>query len=1266
MERLKVFKVITSIIIIFAMLCLNVSVDFGVLFEKGAQNGHFVQVGKNEVWATSILYDKYPNTIYSYYYGMRVVDRLGRIHDVSFGTSCLWVSVYNKGALVDTYTITPGISDISFDTNPSVTIQTNPDYFGFSTSGSGYYTASQYSTYSYNISTNRYEFTSRTQFPTVYASGSLLCTINGQVGLANYIGDDLNAYFVYYTLNQTTCAVTALWHTSTRAEEIAGIPGIAMWDNMSHTNITIDLLAGGQQTIVSRGDNTIIVNGIAHYRYNGVMYWPANLSPIINVISPSQNGTFSEADTAFIPQISVSDEDNDTLTCKYYIDTETAPRDTKTATNTTTAQTVSFSALNMSTLTEGNHTIKYEVSDCIATPVTSTVSFKVDKSAPTLSTVSVTSAISSITVSGSATDSIAGLDNYPYQYTIGSNPPTSWITNTTYTQNNLIPNTQYTVIFQARDKKNHIASNTQYIYTKAAVPPALVVNNASSYTLDVSTSTADSNPPSTQYLISTNSGAQYVTQEGTLTSSPVWITLSNKKITVTGLTPSTAYSFQAKARNGANIETAISSAASGTTLIAPPVAPVNLIATATSSQITVSWDSVQGAAGYDIQADGTIINTGTSTTYTHIPLPAGTPHTYQVRARNAGGPGNWSTQITKSTLPNLPDIPVNLSAVPQSTSITVTWNNVPGATGYDIEVDGVLTNNGPNTNYIHSSLIPGTHHTYRVRSINPGGKSDWSAPVNATTTQESSPVPANLTAIVSQTEISLTWDEINGVSGYDIEVDGVTLDNNINTGYTHTNLAPGSQHIYRVRSKKGGILSDWSAAVISTTLTDAFGIPPNITATASDTTVTISWSAVTGAAGYDIEADGAAMDNETSTSAILSGLQPKTNHTYRVRARSEAETSEWSQPIQITTFALPTPIILNAVSDETTIDVVWNTTNAALVYDLEADGTIVPDIQSTSYTCSGFTPNTQHVFRVRARNGNDTSNWSIPLTKSTMFSGVNVPTGLFAMMKNTSAAIVWQPMDGAVSYGIETDGVLTENITDTRYIHTGLLPGTEHTYRVRANNDTGAGGWSPAITVMTIPEGPAVPTNLTASSTTSKIMVSWDQVSGADEYEIEVDGVTVPTGGGSSYLHSGIAPDTQHHYRARSKNAAGYSAWSDSITVNTKSSTMTYTVDCITGDEFNLVFSASGIQELGQYTFTISYDPDELEITDLCGATPKIDTAAGNITGTDIQIVQVSPGTVVFKKTGSAQSCQVWSGTVNSIRFRSKLDGQASVTYSFQ
>ena len=1050
-----------------------------------------------------------------------------------------------------------------------------------------------------------------------------------------------------------------------------------------------------------------------------------NNVPTITTTIPG-NTILTEKDTGYIPQISVSDPDNDLLTCKYYIDSETTPRDTKTIANTSTAQTVSFNSLNIGTLAEGTHTFKFEVSDGkVTTPVTQTVSFKVDKTNPILGSITRSSTINTISVSGSATDSIAGLDATPYRYTIGSEV-SAWITSGTYTsQNNLAPNTQYLAKFEARDAKGHIASSSQNIYTKATIP-ALSISNASSYTLDVAT--ADINPASTQYQISINNGSQYVTQEGTLTAAPTWITLSNKKVTVKGLTPNSTYTFSAKARNGENIETAASSAVTGTTLVAPPGSPANIIATATDKTITVSWDAVNGAIGYDIEADGVVIDNATATTYTHRNLNPGTPHKYKVRAKNAGGAGNWSAEITKSTLPGSPDIPQNLNTIPLSTSVTVTWNNVPGATGYDIEVDGVLVNNGPSTSYIHNSLAPGTHHSYRVRSINPGGKSEWSSYVNTTTLVDTISVPINIAAVPALNKVTVSWDPADGATGYDIEVDGITFDNSNRTSYTHSNLVPGTSHKYRVRAKKGGKVSEWSSMIVSNTLTNDFGTPVNFKANANDTSVALTWDAVPESEGYDVEIDGAIIDNGMETSCIHDGLTPNTNHTYKVRARKGSETSEWAQPLTVTTYELQTPQNITASSDETSITVNWSPVPGATSYDIEFDGSIISDIFKTSdsglksaafpsvttgsailtttgqnilsikattdsaittfttesvtsgsaiiaaenstttpitYTITGLTPNTQHTIKVRATNENGTSNWSTPISQSTKFTTGNAPN-VSGLAKKTAVTVMWNAMDGATGYDIEADGVISSNVTGTSYNSTGLVPGSEHKYRVRAQNSSGEGNWSNIFTVSTLPEGPATPTNVVTSGNMTSILVTWDKVAGAEEFEIEVDGVVINTGTGASYLHTGLTPDTSHTYRVRTKNISGYSEWSETKTSKTLSSVQTYDIESTQGEEFDLVLTAANIQDLDKYTFTIQYNTDDFEVIDLCGLTAKMDTVEGDISGTDITVKQLVPGTIVFTKTGSAQSWQVWSGVVNSITFKAKKDGNSTITYTIE
>ncbi|MCQ1528811.1 fibronectin type III domain-containing protein [Lutispora saccharofermentans] len=191
-----------------------------------------------------------------------------------------------------------------------------------------------------------------------------------------------------------------------------------------------------------------------------------------------------------------------------------------------------------------------------------------------------------------------------------------------------------------------------------------------------------------------------------------------------------------------------------------------------------------------------------------------------------------------------------------------------------------------------------------------------------------------------------------------------------------------------------------------------------------------------------------------------------------------------------------------------------------------------------------------------------------------------------------------------------------------------------------------------------------MPTNVAVSSTTSSILVSWDKVNGAEAYEVEVDGVIVDGGNSTSYLHSGLIPETEHNYRVRARNVGGYSMWSEIKNIKTKSTVQIYVIDSLQEEDVNLILSAAHIQDLNNYTFTVTYNVDDFEVIDLCAMTPRTDLNTGVITGTDITITQFTPGTIVFKKAGAAQTWEVWSGAVNSIRFKAKREGQSTITYS--
>ncbi|MDR0269543.1 glycosyl hydrolase family 18 protein [Paenibacillus sp.] len=116
--------------------------------------------------------------------------------------------------------------------------------------------------------------------------------------------------------------------------------------------------------------------------------------------------------------------------------------------------------------------------------------------------------------------------------------------------------------------------------------------------------------------------------------------------TVTGLLPSTSYSFTVKAKNAAGNVSAASNVVTvtlGGGNTTPPSAPSNLtVAAKTSTSVTLTWtastDNV-GVTGYDVYQGTTIVASvnGTTLTATINGLTSNTAYTFTVKAKDAAG-----------------------------------------------------------------------------------------------------------------------------------------------------------------------------------------------------------------------------------------------------------------------------------------------------------------------------------------------------------------------------------------------------------------------------------------------------------------------------------------------------------------------------------------------------------------------------------------------------------------------------------------------------
>ncbi len=869
-----------------------------------------------------------------------------------------------------------------------------------------------------------------------------------------------------------------------------GIGDVGDWSRDVPTTIpnltgVKQVIAGNWHSLAIKNDGTIWAWGYNYEGQAGIgndipQYTPVqvpgitfNSSPAIDaVISPAANQRY-KAGATIIPQIKVHDPDGNTLNMTCRIDGTVVGTLSK-STNTATPTDYTFASVPANNYTDANHTVTFEVSDG-STTTTQSVTINVDKTAPTIGSVSYTPTYNTMTVAGSATDATSGLDAASYRYTVAGgsvNYQSGWTAETSYTTPaGLTPNTSYTVTFEAIDKAGNKATKQQAVYTKAQTP-VLAISSPTTNSLLVSTT--DGNPAATQYQITT--GGKYVTASGSLTSTATWITLTNKKITVAGLNNNTKYSFTAKARNAILAETVASTAASGTTL---SNAPSGLRGTPGINEVKLDWNAINGATGYDVYADGAEITNISENTYTHRGLGAETTHTYKVRARNAGGTGPWSSTTTVITLPNPPEIPTGLNAKEINIfDITVEWNAAVRAESYEIKISSGTTTNTikgiAGISYKFTGLAANTEYTISIQAVNKGGESGFSSGTKVRTLPNIPDTPTALKAEPTTYTMKLTWEAAARAESYEIWVNNAFLASTTETIYLHEGLSPITKYNYKVRAwNAGGPSSGWSELEAST-LPMKPDTPTNVTATAESTSVFVSWNVADRAESYKLRIDGddsRIISGITTTGYTHEGLTPNTEHSYEVMAVNAGGESSWSRVINITTLPEAAISITNvaAIVKNTSITLSWDAVAAGVEYEVEVDGKIVQNGANTIYNHSGLTPVSQHNYKVRPVKDGAAGEWCTVITLSTLPNPPNAPNNITATVTNTTIQLTWEAAADATGYDIEIDdGVKIETVTGSSFTHEGLTPGTQHSYRIRAKNIGGVTAWSAKITESTI------------------------------------------------------------------------------------------------------------------------------------------------------------------------------------------------------
>ena len=548
--------------------------------------------------------------------------------------------------------------------------------------------------------------------------------------------------------------------------------------------------------------------------------------------------------------------------------------------------------------------------------------------------------------------------------------------------------------------------------------------------------------------------------------------------------------------------------------------------------VILSWDSVPKATKYIVYrstAGGSYIKiaTTTSTTYTDTKRDYNTTYGYYIKAyRTVNNTTNYSANSSSKTATVKMDTTTVKVTSTDSTSVSLSWNQIQGAEGYKI-----YAKKGADGTYSTVKTISsGTTKTATITGLTGGTTYYFKVAGTATQYKDSSIVIGSASNVVSTTTalgtpvlkiatddeagtITLSWASISGAEKYIIykSTDGgayKTLGNMTTTSFGDPNVERGVEYTYKIKAAKAGdagnIYSDESN-VVSGTLNEIKDenalATPVVTAKADCTvpSITVTWDACENADGYEIYR--AATDGEYGDAILVEGTSYEDTdvsigdeYTYKVRAYrvvdEEYEYSEESAAITVT-VTLAAPELTATVDAETpSITLTWTESAGAekyIIYKSTDDGDYktLGNVTTTSFTDTDVTTESVYNYKIKAAIGSGSD-------------------AIYSDLSNI----------------VKGDFNATEE------------PGDEDT------GDENTGGDDAGNTDDTEDEETTTVGNCTCTPSDRAISVAWDEVDGADYYEVwratEYNGeyTCLETGLMTpSWYDNGLTPGQTYYYK---------------------------------------------------------------------------------------------------------------------------------------
>mgnify|MGYP004622984653 FL=1 len=619
--------------------------------------------------------------------------------------------------------------------------------------------------------------------------------------------------------------------------------------------------------------------------------------------------------------------------------------------------------------------------------------------------------------------------------------------------------------------------------------------------------------------------------------------------------------------------------------------------------INVKWQEVKGATGYKVyrkkagEKDFTALGVVKGTTYKDNSAQVGQEYYYTVRAYvgETSNLGSFDKNGIKGVaLPKKPTLKTAESV--DFNAIKVTWKKVDGASGYYVyrKTDGekyfkqIAEVNGNRTfSSTDLSATTGVKYQYTVRAYrNRNGKPYAglydSKGVTATACTKAPTIKSGVSTVSDK--LKLTWSKVNGATGYNVyrklENDKnykliKTINGNGNVEFTDSGLKCGVKYYYRVNGFRTVDSKNYEGLGSKDYLGLTTPAQPALKSAKSlgYNTISIEWTKVEGATGYDIYRKTTGTYSKIGTVDKQSTVTFKdekaitgVRYQYTVRAfynkNGIKKVSTYENYIHGTAYP-SNPNLTSVTSVEyNAIELKWDKVDGANGYkiyrklpsDKNYKELITLYEQTDKYTDQTVTCGTTYQYIIRSfryENGKTYTSGN-----NSAVSCKAVPPVVKVKVASTgynSLNVSWVKVNGATGYRIYfkkdnaknwTTLATFENGSLTSCEHRKLTTGVNYTYTVRAyykdGNKTIWGDFNQTgVTKKPVTSAPKLVS--VTSSTATNVTVKWETVSGANGYKVmrKADGSktwsTIGTTNSKklSYTDKKVSCGVKYHYTVR-------------------------------------------------------------------------------------------------------------------------------------